>query len=66
MMNQQNRFYEKHKSDIFWALSLGVPQTGKKPLVYRTKMNTVLQQQLLVGEQIENFAVIDEDEEDIY
>jgi len=59
-------FYEKHKSDIFWALSLGVPQTGKKPLVYRTKMNTVLQQQLLVGEQIENFAVIDEDEEDIY
>lgn len=58
-------FYEKHKSEIFWALSLGVPQTGKKPLVYRTKMNTVLQQQLLVGEQIENFAMIDEDEEDI-
>lgn len=58
-------FYEKHKFDVFWALSLGVPQTGKKPLVYKTKMNTVLQQQLLVGKQIEDFATMDENEEDI-
>ncbi len=58
-------FYEQHKSEIFWALSLGVPQTGKKPLVYKTKMNTVLQQQLLVGKQIEEFATLDESEDDI-
>ena len=58
-------FYEQYKCDIFWALSLGVPQTGKKPLVYKTKMNTVLQQQLLIGKQIEDFATMDEAEEDI-
>lgn len=58
-------FYDEHCEEIFWALSLGVPQTGKKPLVYRTKMNTVLQQQLLVGKQIEDFATTDENEEDI-
>lgn len=58
-------FYAKHDKEIFWALSLGVPQTGKKRLVYRTKMNTVLQQQLIVGKQIEEFAINDEEEEDI-
>lgn len=57
-------FYKEYGNETFWALSLGVPQTGKKPLVYRTKMNTVLQQQLLVGKQIEDFAMI-ESEEDI-
>ncbi|MDT2745946.1 Z1 domain-containing protein [Vagococcus fluvialis] len=59
------KFYEDYKEDTFWALSLGVPQTGKNPLVYKTKMNTVLKQQLLVGKQIEDFAVMDEIEEDI-
>lgn len=60
------KFYEEHKKELFWALSLGVPQTGKRPLVYKTKMNTVLQQQLIIGEQIEDFATIKENEEDIY
>lgn len=58
-------FYSMVENELFWALSLGVPQTGKKPLVYKTKMNTVLQQQFILNQQITDFAILDEEEEDI-
>lgn len=55
-------FWENHKNDIFWALSLGVPNSKLDPINYKTKMNTVLQQQLLTQREIE---ADDEFEEDI-
>ena len=58
-------FHKEHEGEVFWAISLGVPNTGKEPLVYRTKINTVLQQQLIEGQRLDDFVNIEEDEEDI-
>lgn len=58
-------FVKEHSDEVFWAVSLGVPMTGKKTLVYQTKMNTVLQQQLIEGAKIDLFVETDEIEEDI-
>ncbi|MFR2760824.1 MAG: Z1 domain-containing protein [Enterococcus avium] len=54
-------FWENYKNDIFWALSLGVPNSKLDPINYRTKMNTVLQQQLLTQREIEADDEIEED-----
>ncbi|MDT1958789.1 Z1 domain-containing protein [Carnobacterium divergens] len=55
-------FWENHQHETFWALSLGVPNSDLAPISYRTKMNTVLQQQLLTQRELEED---DEYEEDI-
>lgn len=54
-------FWEDHKDDIFWALSLGVPNSDLDPISYKTKMNTVLQQQLLTQRELEADDEIEED-----
>ena len=37
---------------MFWALSLGI-NSDLAPISYKTKMNTVLQQQLLTQRELE-------------
>lgn len=59
------QFVIEHGNETFWAISLGVPRTDKKTLTYRTKMNTVLQQQLIEGDRIDILASSDEKEDDI-
>lgn len=63
--NSSTKFVKEHANDVFWAVSLGVPMTGRKTLVYQTRMNTVLQQQLIEGKQLDLFVATDETEEDI-
>lgn len=55
-------FWANHQNETFWALSLGIPNSDLEPISYRTKMNTVLQQQLLTQRELEED---DEYEEDI-
>lgn len=59
-------FYEKSQDEIFWAIALGVPVlTDGKTISYKTKLNTVLQQQMLTGKQLDSFSLADETEEDL-
>ncbi|MGT2958163.1 endonuclease [Streptococcus bovimastitidis] len=59
------KFASENEGETFWAISLGVPRTNKKTLTYKTKMNTVLQQQLIEGDKIDILASSDEEEDDI-
>jgi len=59
---QSYDFWKNQKDETFWALSLGVPKSDLKQISYKTKMNTVLQQQLLTQCELEADG---EDEEDI-
>lgn len=54
-------FWEKNKDNVFWALSLGIPNSDLAPISYKTKMNTVLQQQLLTQRELEAEDEIEED-----
>lgn len=56
-----HEFWENHGNDVFWALSLGVPNSKLAPINYKTKMNTVLQQQLLTQRELEADDEIEED-----
>lgn len=62
------KFLKTHSGEFFWGISLGVPGLeGEGSLHYSAKINTVLQQQLIEGDQI-NFlsrGIEDEAEEDI-
>lgn len=61
-------FLENHKKEIFWGVSLGVPELkGEDSLQYSAKINTVLQQQIIDGDQISFLSrgIEDEAEENI-
>ncbi|MBR2129727.1 Z1 domain-containing protein [Aerococcus sp.] len=58
-------FHDEHKDEVYWGLSLGVPNDGKKPLTYRARLNTVRQQQLFEGEQLDDFSYLDESEDEL-
>lgn len=61
-------FLKNHRGEIFWGMSLGVPELeGEGSLHYSAKINTVLQQQLIEGNRINFFSkdIEDEAEDDI-
>ncbi|GAX46705.1 Z1 domain-containing protein [Pseudolactococcus reticulitermitis] len=63
---ETEKFYQKNKDNIFWAIALGVPELAdEKTISYKTKLNTVMQQQMITGEQLDLFSSADETEEDL-
>lgn len=63
---ETGKFYRKNKDNIFWAIALGVPELADgKTISYKTKLNTVMQQQMITGKQLDLFSSSDETEEDL-
>ena len=63
---ETGKFYRKNKDNIFWAIDLGVPELADgKTISYKTKLNTVMQQQMITGKQLDLFSSSDETEEDL-